>query len=98
MKLLPGLWLILALLPSASAHADCTLAFAPPEVRRAASEHYYASAKRDAPAPGRVPVATRPAGRACDAMPQDSHGVSPTCARTQSVMPDASILDVRSED
>jgi len=51
--------LSIALLPAPAALADCTLAFAPPEVRRAASAHYYRSSKRDAPAPGRLPAANR---------------------------------------
>jgi len=59
MKFLSHLCVAFAVLASASARADCPLAFAPPEVRRAASEHYYRSSKRDAPAPGHLPVAVR---------------------------------------
>ena len=52
-----------AMLHSHAARADCPLAFAPPEVRRAASEHYYRSAKRDASPPGQLPVAGRSGDR-----------------------------------
>jgi hypothetical protein len=58
-----SLWL--ALLHGHAARADCPLAFAPPEVRRAASEHYYRSSRRDAPAPGRLPLAARPEEGTC---------------------------------
>jgi hypothetical protein len=48
-----------ALLHSPHASADCTLAFAPPELRQAASEHYYRSPRRDATPPGRLPSVDR---------------------------------------
>ncbi|UNK48551.1 hypothetical protein MNR01_12425 [Lysobacter sp. S4-A87] len=50
-----------ALLHSPPVSADCTLAFAPAAMRRAASEHYYRSTKRDAIPPGQLPPGSRPA-------------------------------------
>lgn len=41
------------------AYADCTLAFAPPALRHAASEHYYRSSRRDSIPPGHLPAADR---------------------------------------
>lgn len=41
------------------AYADCTLAFAPPALRHAASEHYYRSSRRDSVPPGHLPAADR---------------------------------------
>jgi len=74
MKSLPCLCLVFALLGSHAARADCPLAFAPPEIRRAASEHYYRSSRRDAPAPGHLPFAARANESECV---QDADGEDP---------------------
>ncbi|QSX75011.1 hypothetical protein HIV01_000035 [Lysobacter arenosi] len=59
MRVLIVIGACVALLHSLPVRADCTLAFAPPEIRQAASEHYYRSFKRDATPPGRLPSAER---------------------------------------
>lgn len=51
MNRLRGACLSIFLLQSPATHADCNLAFAPPEVQRVAIEHYYRSSRRDAPPP-----------------------------------------------
>ena len=87
MKYLPHLCVLFTLLAGRSAHADCPLAFAPPEVRRAASEHYYRSSKRDAPAPGHLPVSARVNEVAC--MPQ-ADGDAPAASQCVEIARDAS--------
>ena len=78
MKTLSRTCLFLALLQSAAVHADCPLAFAPPEIRRAASEHYYRWSKRDAPAPGRLANGTRSDEHEC-ARGSNADGPVPGC-------------------
>ena len=73
MKFLPSLCVCLALVHGPAARADCPLAFAPPGVRHAASEHYYRSPKRDAPPPGRLQVPARLTGRECTQAPNDAY-------------------------
>lgn len=55
MKALPFLCAFAVLLHSQPALADCTLAFAPAQVRHAASQHYYRSPRRDSIPPGHLP-------------------------------------------
>ena len=77
-----------ALLQSRPARADCTLAFAPPDVRLAASEHYYRAWKRDAPAPGRLSPA-----RSIDNESPHAFAVIPADARERIAPPLSHVLE-----